>query len=190
MRRAIAAALLVLGPSVVSAEEVLRFFPPAGVEGVHASATPGLRLVEYVTEGQNLAFWSQAITVAEMPGSKVSAMEFVDILSADMTLACPAAFRMDPEVTMMEDRSVTMSIHACQNLEPTGRSEVAILRVLEGKEGLYAVQIAWSESPPRDDLLNWSAWLRDVTLCDETGCAEITEVTAPDISPDGAAPTE
>ena len=168
MREALAALLLLTGAA--SAEESLRFFPPEGFSGVHVSDSGEMKLTEYVRDGEALDDWSEAVTLAEISGTGLSAVEFVERVKADKAATCEQSFDLDPEVTENEGRVSTMSIHACPNYNVNGRSEVALLRVIEGNDRLYAIQRAWVNSPPREELDAWTARLREIALCDESGC--------------------
>ncbi|WP_179378890.1 hypothetical protein [Jannaschia marina] len=168
MRSLIVAALVFAAPA--TAEETLRFFPPAGFTGVHVSDSGAVRLTDYVGEGQALDGWTDAITVAELRGTGLDAPGFVAGLSADLLARCARAFDMDPEVFEAGGRRSTMSIHACPNHDVSGRPEISLLRVIEGDDVLFAVQRSWVVSPPREDLLEWSEWIRALQVCDGQTC--------------------
>ncbi|CTQ31534.1 hypothetical protein [Jannaschia rubra] len=169
MRNALTALVLFL-TFPAQAQEVLRLFPPAGFAGVHVSQAGGIRLVEYVADGQTLADWSDALTVAELRGTGMGATDLVARLQADLTASCSGAFSLDPDVAEIDGRTATLSIHACPNADISGRPEMDLLRVIEGKDVLFAVQRSWVVSPPTEELARWTDWLRDLRVCDADGC--------------------
>ncbi|CTQ48294.1 hypothetical protein [Jannaschia donghaensis] len=169
MRSAFVALTLLAAPAQA---ETLRFFPPEGFTGVHASDTGTVKLTEYVHDGEALDSWTHAITLAEVRDSGLSAEDYVARLSADISEACGEAFAMDPDVFDAGGRTSTMSIHACPNLNRSGRPEVDLLRVIEGRDNtLFVVQRAWVISPPRAELMEWSDWIRALQICDDAGCS-------------------
>lgn len=172
MRELLALALLAAGPVVAGsagAEERLDFFPPEGFAGVHLSEAGGVRLTEYVLDGETLEAWSEAVTVAEIAGG-MRAEDFVTRLVADKKAACTAGFDLDPAGTEAGGRVSTISIHACPNYDRSERSEVALLRTIEGDGRLFAVQRAWARTPPREELDAWTERLRAIRLCDGGTC--------------------
>lgn len=167
----VAAALATLLAAPAGAE-TLRFFPPAGFTGVHVSDSGTVKLTEYVRDGETLDGWTHAVTIAELRGTGQSAADYVARVSTDLQAACRAAFHLDPELDDAGGRRSTMSVHACPNLDISGRSEVSLLRVIEGRDGtLFALQRAWVVTPPRADLDSWTEILRAVQVCDNAGCS-------------------
>ncbi|SDY77874.1 hypothetical protein SAMN05444004_103116 [Jannaschia faecimaris] len=152
--------------------ETLRFFPPEGFTGVHTSDTGTVKLTEYVHEGEALDGWTNAITVAEVRGTGLGAVDYVARLSADLATGCSQAFDMDPDIFDAGGRTSTLSLHACPNMDMSGRPEVDLLRVIEGHDGtLFAIQRSWVISPPGEELTEWTDWIRALQVCDQDGCS-------------------
>lgn len=166
-------ALIALAITAVPAQaETLRFFPPEGFTGVHVSDAGSVKLTEFVKSGQALDGWTEAVTLAELRDTGLSAVDYVARVSADMSAACSQSFAMDPDVFETGGRTSTMSIHACPNMDISGRPEISLLRVIEGRDGtLFAVQRSWVVSPPREELMEWSDWIRALEVCAEDGCS-------------------
>lgn len=173
------AALLVMSlgaPALIAmpamAAETLRFFPPDGFTGVHVSESDQVRLSEYVRDGEALDGWTNAITVAELRGTGWTASEYVSQLQADLAASCSQAFEMSPDTFEAGGRTSTISIHACPNMDISGRPEIDLVRVIEGAEDkLFVIQRSWVISPPNEELLEWSDWIRALQVCDDDGCA-------------------
>ena len=144
------AALLVMSlgaPALIAmpamAAETLRFFPPDGFTGVHVSESDTVRLSEYVSQ-----------------------------LQADLAASCSQAFEMSPDTFEAGGRTSTISIHACPNMDISGRPEIDLVRVIEGADDkLFVIQRSWVISPPNEELLEWSDWIRALQVCDDDGCA-------------------
>lgn len=172
MRKGLLALTLIAPLAAPATAETLRFFPPAGFTGVHVSDTGAVKLTEFVREGEGLDGWTHALTIAELRDTGLSAVEYVARLSADVDAACDRAFHLDADETETDGRRSTLSVHACPNLNVNGRPEMALLRVIEGRDGtLFALQRAWVVTPPREELDGWTEILRGVQVCDDAGCS-------------------
>lgn len=154
------------------AAETLEFSPPEGFVSIYASETDALTLREYAQAGQTVDDWTDAITVAELRGTGESAVDYVARVSDDLRVSCSQSFHMNPDVFETGGRQSTMSMHACPNLDATGRSEVNLLRVIEGRDGtLFAVQRSWTTSPEGPEILKWSDWIRALQVCEGDDCS-------------------
>lgn len=164
--------LLAIACASSAGAETLQIFPPAGFAGVHVSDSAPLGLIEYVNDGGTLERWTDAITVAELRGSPLGAPAYVARLAADMDAVCAQAIHMDPDVFDAGGRVSTMSVHVCPNMDASGRSEVDLLRVIEGRDNtLFAIQRSWNGNPDSATLMEWSDWIRALRVCDDDGCS-------------------
>lgn len=172
LKTGLAAILTATIATPIAAEETLRFFPPDGFTGVHVSDGETFRLTEYVHDGEGLDGWTHAITVAELRGSGWSAQDYAAQVSSDMSAGCNTSFDMSPDVFEAGGRVSSISIHACPNMNTSGRPEIDLVRVIEGADDtLFVIQRSWVVSPPSAELLEWSDWIRALQVCDDDGCA-------------------
>lgn len=145
----------------------LAFAPPEGFEEVHASDSGALRLREFRRAGASAGDEGDGFTLVSVRAPGLGAEGYAARVAADLAAVCGSAMTMTPDVTGDGDRASALGVLLCPNMDASGRSEVGVLRVVDGEGGwVHAIQRTWAEPPPEGEILEWSDRLRALPLCD------------------------
>jgi hypothetical protein len=54
----------------------------------------------------------------------------------------------------------------CPRNAQTGKPEITWFKALQGNDSFYVVQKAFKFDPPKEQIVQWTLWLKGVALCD------------------------
>ncbi len=150
--------------------------PLAGWSQAYAAAGNGIRLVEYVPQGQTVDSWSQMATIEIFFGHG-------GMNPRDLELRVVEGFRQNCEAMHVTDLGTGTSsslpaarwVTYCSKVKQLGKGEITYFQAISGKEHFYLVQRSWRGAPfdiakplpIADSLLKeWEAYLNQVSVCD------------------------
>ena len=130
-------------------ENLLVALPTGWVLG-NGARQGDLTMMEYVPAGQTVEDWKQMITVQILHGrGHVKPLAFLKEMTraakeqvvangfSELSMDAPA----DPEYP------TAGTIWLSEHVKSTGKGEITLIRVIQGKDALYVVQKAWRQSP-------------------------------------------
>ncbi len=163
--------------------EQLLAAPPGGFKEIFSSDNPGLRMVEYIPEGEARDSWQEKITFEALSGDPLpDPIEFLKALAADQAGACAEGFSEYPTFSGFENGYPT-SVHLmiCRRSRVVEQSQITMLKAIQGNESFYVVTRA-QRAPPlaegasalsEEAMGGWALYLKAISLCDN-GVAEHT----------------
>lgn len=153
------------GPPLSPGENLLSAVP-LGWKLNAKSSRDSDRLIEFVTENQSEANWTRLIAV-EIRRDGTSLSEYERKETNTLRATCPGAqiYPRDP-VTVSGLPAIRFFTRVTQCAGST-QPESALYLVIQGKDALYAIHLAWRPYPPTESELQAAlAYLATVRVCD------------------------
>ena len=122
---------------------------------------------EMVPAGQSVTDWTDMVTVQIFFNMRnLSPAQFKERVDKLWTETCPGV-QSNP-VTSSVERGYPMMvwIQFCPLNKQTGKPEFTMLKSIQGNDSFYVVQKAFRFKPEKDQIDQWSRYLRSVYVCD------------------------
>jgi hypothetical protein len=139
---------------------------PVGWKLISKSSGSVDRPVEFVTENQSVANWTRLITVEiRRDGTSLSGYERTEMNA--FRGACPEAQIYPPESVTVSGLPASRFFARAKQCVGSTQPESALFLVVQGKDALYAIHLAWRPYPPTENELQAAlAYLATVRVCD------------------------
>lgn len=173
------AAAALTGPAVAAQEEaageILMLTPPEGWIVAFQAREQQMYVVQYLPPGQNGENWDQMVQAQVFFGiTALPPIQFLDNMQGLYEEACESVRAGPTDEWRGRGYSAAVRLMVCGRNPYDERGEVAMFKVIQGKESLYAVNRIWRgapfavEEPPlgEETLAQWAAFLAGVRLCD------------------------
>lgn len=159
-----------------AAGEQLIAQPPLGWRQTGAVNTPALKRAEFVPEQDDEADWVRRITMESMVEEPLpDPIAFVDMMTADRDRDC-GTFRRHPTFAGEENGYPTaVYLLICHQDKETGRSEVTMLKAIQGNDAFYVITRSMRGEPIPAEVepdINetviggWAVYLRSISVCE------------------------
>ena len=125
------------------------------------------QMTEMVPRGQSVKDWTDMVTVQIFFNMRnLSPAQFKERVDKLWTETCPGV-QSNP-VTSSVERGYPMMvwIQFCPLNKQTGKPEFTMLKSIQGNDSFYVVQKAFRFKPEKDQIDQWSRYLRSVYVCD------------------------
>lgn len=125
------------------------------------------QITEMVPDGQSVKDWTDMVTVQIFfRMTDVTPDAYRQRLDKLWAETCKGA--QSSPVGQGNERGypVTIWIAFCPLNKETGKPELTILKAIGGKDSFYLVQKAFRFRPDKEQIQQWSRYLRDVSVCD------------------------
>ncbi len=163
------ASLLIVSPSF-SAElknENLLQNVPDGYKIDYQSKEQNVIIMEMVPEQQSVNNWDEMVTTQIMLGLKnVTPETFQASMQKMWSDACQGAQFATMKQGKENGYSFSFWMQGCPNNPETGKPEFTFLKAIQGNDSFYVVQKAFKFNPSKDQIVQWSQYLRSVGVCD------------------------
>lgn len=164
------------GSAPGSAGERLIAQPPAGWRQTGAVNTGSLKRAEFVPAEDDEKNWVRRITLESMVEDPLpDPIEFVSLMTAGRDREC-GKFQRHPTFAGDENGYPTaVYLLICHKDKDTDRSEVTLLKAIQGNRAFYVITRSMRGEPiPEDaepdigetEIGGWAVYLRSVSLCD------------------------
>lgn len=145
---------------------------PEGFALAHAEADGDATLEDYVREGEDLATWTELITLQLFPDFGGTSPEAFLEQAADVMLnECPEAELGTPQPVQAGAYPAALIVVICNDSARTEGIESFAMYAISGADRLYTVQYSWNRRPGPGDMADAQALFADVALCDTRGTA-------------------
>lgn len=151
--------------------------PPAGWIQAGSTSTRGMRRAEFVPEDEAPDAWVRRITFESLADKPLpDPIEFVELITSDQQRIC-GTFEIFPTFAGLENGYPTaVNLLVCHRHRETERSEVTMLKTIQGNDHFYIISRA-RRGPPIESsdepvlaeevVAAWSVYLKSVSVCDE-----------------------
>lgn len=153
--------------------------PPHGWRRIGTTNIGNLRRAEYIPEDEIEDAWTRRIAFESMQKELEEPLpdpiEFIELMNSDRTYAC-GTFNAYPTFSGLENGYPTaVYLLVCHKDRETDRSEVSMIKTIQGKEYFYVVTralrgapIPKDEAPPIDEseIGGWAVFMKSIQACD------------------------
>lgn len=149
--------------------------PPEGWKEVFNSDNPGLRMVEFIPDGQVNATWQEKISFESSSGKPLpDPIAFLEGLSVDQSGTCDGFESFTTFSGFENGYPTTLRLMVCKNSDIINQSQVTMLKAIQGEENFYVISRAQRAPPLADDaeplseaeIAGWSLYMKAISLCD------------------------
>jgi hypothetical protein len=156
--------------------ERLVMIPPEGWTGGGASSGRNVVSTHMFPPGQTSENWTEMLTIQVIADPRAEARAFVQRVVDASRAGCDAAGPSPATEGMTNDYPVATLTVTCTRGHQTGKGGIVAVKAIRGKQALFVVERLWrgpafgrDDGPPisKATLLEWSAFLRSVSLCDQ-----------------------
>jgi hypothetical protein len=122
---------------------------------------------EMVPVTESIKNWSEMVTVQIFLGMKdVTPEEFKGRMEGLWRSACPQA-ESHPVASGDENGyAAAVWLMSCPLNPTTGKPEMTWFKAIQGKDSFYLVQKAFKFAPSKEQVVEWTGYLKQVSVCD------------------------
>ncbi|EPY02812.1 hypothetical protein [Magnetospirillum fulvum] len=156
--------------------ERLVMIPPEGWVGGGASSGRNTVSTHMFPPGQTSENWTEMLTIQVIADPRAEARAFVQRVVDASRAGCDASGPSPATEGMTNDYPVATLTVTCTRGHQSGKGGIVAVKAIRGKQALFVVERLWrgpafarDDSPPipKAMLLEWSTFLRSVSLCDQ-----------------------
>ncbi len=124
-------------------------------------------MTEMVPSGETVKNWTEMLTVQIFLGMKDATPEqFKQRLQKLWADNCERAQSNPVAQAVERGYPMTVWIQWCPLNKATGKPEFTMLKAIQGNDSFYLVQKAFRFQPKKEQIEQWSRYLRNVYVCD------------------------
>ena len=147
-------------------ENILMPIPPGFKLASHQENRTNL-ISEFAPENETIDTWTKLVTEQIFRGlGGTSAKAYAQGMAQRLPSSCPGATTRDLADATENGYPVSTWLMACPRNPGTGLPEMFVIKVIQGKDALYATQYAFKKTPDQALIDEATAFLRQVTVCD------------------------
>jgi hypothetical protein len=174
-------AFLLAGPATAQlVNENLLVVAPPGYKTGFQTRKNNMDMTEWVPAAETVENWTEMVTIQVFHGQKIPPDQFRDGMAKMWTAACPNAQSASIASTVENGYQVVVWLLTCPNNPKTGKPENTWFKVVQGNDSFYVVQKAFKFTPSKDQVVQWTNYLKQVQVCDTRApdhpCPQLTPV--------------
>jgi len=164
-----------------AAAEQLIAQPPKGWRRTGTTDIGNLRRAEYIPDDELEDAWTRRITFESMQEDPLpDPIEFIELMNSGKDYAC-GTFRSYPTFSGLENGYPTsVYLLVCHMDRSTERSEVSMIKTIQGNDYFYVITRAMrgdpipkDEAPPIEEteIGGWAVFMKSISVCDPSRAA-------------------
>ena len=124
-------------------------------------------IMEWVPKGQTVENWTDMVTMQTFyHRGQLKPSDFEDRMVADWKTHCPDTSYQPIRSGVERGYAFSFWLLYCEKVSGTGQSEFTFIKAIQGNDAFYSVQKAFKVPPPKDEIVTWSKFMREVFVCD------------------------
>jgi hypothetical protein len=139
---------------------------PSGYKTDFQDRKPNMLMTEMVPTNESVSNWTEMLTVQIFYGLKATPEAFVDKLSNTWIASCADATSTPIAHGVENGYAAGLWLLNCPHNPATGKPEITWVKAVQGNDSLYVVQKAFKFAPSKEQVLQWTKYLRAVAVCD------------------------
>lgn len=148
---------------------------PAGWKLGFSVSTPALEMLEYVPHGQSVENWRDMITSQVFPNLRdVPLDSYLGRIATAAKSVCEDVTVTPVTTGTVNGYPAAFMAQFCIRYSQTGKGEITLFKVIQGKDNLFVAQRAWRGEPFTRDAMpvsdetyaEWTDFLNQVSVCD------------------------
>ena len=169
-RSVLFAALFVLPFSVMSSDfkgENLLQKLPEGYKLDFKTKQKNMLLAEMVPESESVKNWTEMLTVQVFQGLRTATPKsFQDRMQKLWSGSCKESAAHGIAEGAENGYTFSFWLQSCGENPATGKPEVTLFKAIQGNDSFYVVQKAFKFNPTKEQIMQWSRYLKGVSVCD------------------------
>lgn len=160
--------------------EYVQFLVPKNYKSITKTQKANMEIQEFIPQSESLQNWTEMLTVQSFYDLKATPKEFQMHLSSCFKSACKTS-EMYPVLDSIESGyAASVAIHACEYADKNPKDEMALVKIIKGKNALYVVQKAFRFQPEPAIINQWTLYLKNIRICGTTssdsGCLKSPDI--------------
>lgn len=139
---------------------------------VHSDA--GGEITEQIPEGETPETWTRRISVEAFRGISHSVPAFLEMVGKRSAEICDSSSADTPRLGKLGTAEAGSRSVACGRFKADGRGTYTLYYAIRGRDAFYVISRSWRGEPyavdrvpvAQQELSDWIAYLRAVSLCD------------------------
>jgi hypothetical protein len=166
---ALITALLLAPPAIAFENENLLVAVPKGYKPDYNAKNARGIITEMVPQHESVKNWTEMVTVQIFFRIKPGPENFRDRIAQDWAKACPGASAHKIAQGQENGYPFAVWMLTCPRNVQTGKPEWTWFKAIQGNDSLYVVQKAFRFEPERMQIIEWTRYLKSVSVCDTRG---------------------
>jgi hypothetical protein len=169
MKRLLTACFLLLtsSPAFAFEGENLLAALPQGYKIDFQQKKNSIQITEMVPSNETVHGWTEMVTVQIFTGMKgVTPDQFRARMIQMWTGACANAAAGPAAHAVENGYPIAFWMMFCPRNKETGKQEATWFKAIQGHDSFYVVQKAFKFDPSRDQIVQWTHYLKQVAVCD------------------------
>ena len=168
MLRLLTLALLLLtsSPAFAFEGENLLAGLPQGYKVGFQQKKANARITEMVPANETVESWSEMVTVQVFNGLNVTPEQFRARMVQMWSGACANAVAGPPTLAVENGYPIAFWMLFCPLNKETGKPETTWFKAIQGHDSFYVVQKAFRFDPSKEQIVQWTHYLKNVAVCD------------------------
>jgi hypothetical protein len=139
---------------------------PEGYKIGFQNKANGILMTEAVPTGETVESWTEMVTVQIFYGRKSPPAQAKASMETVWARECPGS-SSNPIFSGDENGyPVVLWLMSCPLNKQSGKSEITWMKAIGGNDSLYVVQKAFKFEPSKEQIVQWTQYLRKVAVCD------------------------
>jgi hypothetical protein len=123
-------------------------------------------MTEFVPSNETVNNWTEMVTVQIFFNLKVTPDQFRARMQKTWGDSCAGSQFNDVGKGVENGYPALIWMQSCPRNAATGKPEITWFKALQGNDSFYVVQKAFKFQPSKEQIVQWTKYLRDVALCD------------------------
>jgi hypothetical protein len=139
---------------------------PEGYKVGWQDRKPGHLINEMVPAGQTVDNWTEMVTVRIFFNRKSTPDAYRAQMEKAWAAACPKTMSQPVAQGAEHGYAAAVWMQVCFENPQTGKPEHTFFKAIAGNDSFYVVEKAFKYAPPREEVVKWTRYLKDVAVCD------------------------
>ncbi len=146
-------------------ENLLVELPP-GYKIAFPTKKNNMLMNEMVPASETVDNWTEMVTVQIFFGLKTTPEQFAGRLNNGWLASCPGSSATTVVSAVENGYPALLWLLDCPRNPATGKPEMTWVKAVAGNDSFYVVQKAFRFSPSKDQVVQWTKFLKSVAVCD------------------------
>ena len=124
------------------------------------------QITEMVPANETVEGWTEMVTVQVFNGLKVTPDQFRARMVQMWSGACANAIAGPPTLAVENGYPIAFWMMNCPLNKDTGKPETTWFKAIQGQDSFYVVQKAFKFDPSKEQIVQWTHYLKAVAVCD------------------------
>jgi hypothetical protein len=162
-------ALSLASPAAAFENENLLVAMPKGYKPDYRAKNAREMITEMVPLNESVKSWTEMVTVQIFFGAKPGPEAFRDRIAQGWAKSCKDATAHKIAQGKENGYPFAVWMLTCPRNAQTGKPEWTWFKAIQGNDSLYVVQKAFKFEPERVQIIEWTRYLKGVSVCDTRG---------------------